>query len=407
MKVLFVTWDGPQVTYLESLFLPIFLRMANEGISFQLLQFTWGEAERIALARQACKQAGFGYQAVSVWRRPRAAGAMLTALAGARHVKQAVHDNRIDAVLTRSTLPALATMLALRNSQCRMVFDADGLPLDERVDFAGQSPSGLVHRLLRDVEAQAVRRADVVLTRSSKAVEILQARAGAGTSVRKFHVVTNGRDATLFRPADALESTKVRHNLGLTMESPLIVYAGSMGPQYCMNEMIQFFVMVHNRRPDAHLLILTGSPEAMQPALDKNSQLNGCVTTLTVSSKVVPQYLGCADLGLALRQPSFSMQAVAPIKLGEYLLCGLPVVATAGIGDTEAISTDVGVLLQRMDETELKGAADWFIDSVLPQREHYRSNSRLAGLKWFSLEASAMSYQKALQHLNSGGCQGS
>ena len=65
------------------------------------------------------------------------------------------------------------------------------------------------------------------------------------------------------------------------------------------------------------------------------------------------------------------MQAVAPIKLGEYLLCGLPVVATAGIGDTDAISSDAGMLLQRMDEAELQAAADWFIDSVLPQREAF------------------------------------
>jgi hypothetical protein len=399
MKVLFVTWDGPQVTYLESLFLPIFVRLARDGITFQVLQFTWGDAERIARARQACEEAGFGYQAVSVWRRPRAAGAMLTALAGARHVKKAVQANHIDVVMSRSTLPALATIMALRDSQCRMVFDADGLPLDERVDFAGQPPSGLAHRLLRDVEAQAVRRADVVLTRSSKAIEILQARAGAGTSADKFHVVTNGRDAERFKPADAAGSAKVRQNLGLTIDSPLIVYAGSMGPQYCMVEMLRLFALLRNRRPDAHLLVLTGSPESLQPALDTYSPPNGCITVLTVPAQVVPEYLGCSDLGLALRQPSFSMQAVAPIKLGEYLLCGLPVVATAGIGDTEAISADAGMLLHRMDDAELKVAADWFIDAVLPQRENYRKSSRAVGLSRFSLEASAVSYQNALAHL--------
>lgn len=398
-NILFVTWDGPQTTYLESLFLPIFKRLANESITFQVLQFTWGDAERIASAQQACEQADIGYQAVSVWRRPRAAGAMLTALAGARHVKNAVHTHRIDLVLARSTLPALSTMLALRGSQCPMVFDADGLPLDERVDFAGQSPSNLVYRLLRDVEAQAVRRADVVLTRSSKAVEILHARAGAGTSVGKFHIVSNGRDAERFKAANAAASAQVRRDLGLAVDAPLLVYAGSMGPQYCMDEMLRLFAMVLDRRPDAHLLLLTGSPEAVQPALGKFPQLHGCVTTLSVPAQTVPQYLGCADLGLALRQPSFSMQAVAPIKLGEYLLCGLPVVATAGIGDTEAITSDAGVLLYHMDDAELKAAADWFIDSVLPHRASYRASCRAVGLKRFSLEASAASYLKAFKHL--------
>ena len=399
IKVLFVTWDGPQVTYLESLFLPIFVRLAKEGISFQVLQFTWGGAERIALARQACEQAGFGYEAVSIWRRPLAAGAMLTALVGSRYVKKAVQMHHIDVVMARSTLPALATMLALRDSQCRLVFDADGLPLDERVDFAGHSPSSLSHRLLRDVEAQALRCADVVLTRSAKAIEILQARAGAGTSLDKFHVVTNGRDAERFKPANAAESEQVRRDLGLGVNTPLLVYAGSMGPQYCMDEMLRLFALVHDRRPDAHLLVLTGSPEAVQPALDKNPQLNGCITTLAVPAHDVPQYLGCADLGLALRQPSFSMQGVAPIKLGEYLLCGLPVVATAGIGDTEAISAGAGMLLQRMDDTELKAAANWFVDTVLPAREIYRLRCREFGLLHYSLDASVDSYARALNSL--------
>lgn len=402
MKVLFITWDGPQVTYLESLFLPIFARLATHGVQFHVLQFTWADAQRIELTRQACEQLGIGYQAVPIWRRPRAFGAMLTALVGARHVRKAVQAHNIDVVMPRSTLPALATLLALRGTPRPMVFDADGLPLDERVDFAGQSPSSLVHRVLRDVEAQAVRRADVALTRSSKAVDILHARAGAGTALGKFHVVTNGRDAEIFKPSDAAQSAQTRRELGLTAAAPLLVYVGSLGAQYCMEEMLKFFALIRERRPDAHWLILTASPEAMQPALSGYPQLQGSVTTRAVSPQAVAQYIACADLGLALRQPSFSMQAVAPIKLGEYLLCGLPVLATADIGDTDAITVDAGCLLRRMDEAALQVAADWFVDSVLPTREAYRASCRAAGLSRFSLEASASFYRNALESLKVG-----
>ena len=106
--------------------------------------------------------------------------------------------------------------------------------------------------------------------------------------------------------------------------------------------------------------------------------------------QIVPQYLGCADLGLALRQPNFSAHSVAPIKLGEYLMCGLPVVATAGIGDPGAISVDVGAILVSMDDAELKTAADWFVDSV-QQCECYRFSSRAVGLNGFSVKDSVVS----------------
>ncbi len=367
---------------------------------FHVLQFTWADFD-ISKARQiACEQAGVPYRSVTIWRRPVAAGALLSVVLGAVEMRKAIKDFGISLVMPRSTLPALATLLALRGSSLPMVFDADGLPLDERVDFAGQSTSSLSYRLLRDVEAQAVRRADAVLTRSTKAVEILHARAGAGTSIEKFSVVTNGRDAACFKTADVSEVAMVRRELGLATDAPLLVYAGSMGPQYCVDEMLCILAKVRQRRANAHFLVLTGSPEAVKPVLDKNPQLSGYVTTLSVAAHAVPKYLGCADVGLALRQPSFSMQAVAPIKLGEYLLCGLPVIATAGIGDTEAISGDAGMLLHRMDEAELQAAANWFIDSVLPQREAFRAITRVAGVKGFSLEASAATYSQALQNLN-------
>ena len=398
-KILFVTWDGPQVNYLESLFLPIFKKLEKIDFDFHILQFTWGKLSRINASRQACIDSGFTYQAETIWRYPVSVGGLLTALDGARVIRKAIRNHQIDILMPRSTLPALAALLALRGNSLPMVFDADGLPLDERVDFSGQSPSSLVYRLLRDVEAQAIRRADVVLTRSAKAVEILRARSGAGTSLENFHVVCNGRDVDQFKSSDPTASTNMRRNLGLNLNTPLVVYAGSIGRQYCMGEMLRLFDFILKRRADSHFLILTGSPELVKLELNKHLQLRGCVTTLTVPAEAVSKYLGCADLGLALRQPSFSMQAVAPIKLGEYFLCGLPVVATAGVGDTDGITADAAIFLTRMDDAELKTAADWFIDSVLPHRDTFRVNSRAIGLSRFSLEASAASYFRAFEYL--------
>lgn len=402
MNILFVTWDGPQVTYLESLFLPIFQRLADAGLHFHILQFTWGDASLIEQRRLACRQARLTYRVQRIWRRPRALGGLLTALAGARLIRRAIGELHIDAVMPRSTLPALATLLALRGRALPMVFDADGLPLDERVEFAGQSPASLVQRLLRDVEAQAVRRAERVLTRSSQAVEILLARVGAGTSPDKFQVVGNGRDTQRFSPGDAAARQRMREQLGLAADAPLLVYAGSLGPQYCLEEMFRLFGLVRQIRADARFLVLTGSPEALQPLLERFAVLAPAVSTLSLPGHAVPGYLACADLGLALRRSSFSMRAVAPIKLGEYLLCGLPVLASPGIGDTEAIVASAGRLLARPDDTELAQAARWFCDEVLPHREILREHCRNTGVRHFSLDACADAYAAALAPLTSG-----
>ena len=396
MNILFVTWDGPQVSYLEGLFLPIFQALKSQGINFHILQFTWGDDASIEARRIACQNAGCSYEVVKVIRKPVALGSLASAIQGSKHITRVIKQQNIDVVMPRSTLPALSSLLALRNRNERLVFDADGLPLDERIDFSGQSSSGLVYRLLRDIEAQAVRRADIVLTRSAKAIDILTARAGAQTSSDKFHVVTNGRDTSVYTVGSTESRAATRASLGLADSIPLLVYAGSIGPQYCIDEMLKLFEMILAKNSTARLLILTGSPDLANQALQSRPELMDLVIIKSVAIKEVPTYLACADLGLAFRQPAFSMQGVAPIKLGEYLLCGLPVVATKGIGDTHVIDEKVGYLVEAMTDIELQEVADWFIADALPARTKMREQCRYVGVKYFSLEACAESYKKAL-----------
>lgn len=396
MNVLFVTWDGPQVAYLETLFLPIFERLARRGVRFHVVQFTWGDAARISRTRSACQDARVPYRKVGVLRRPRAGGALATALLGARAVRRAIRDFDIDVVMPRSVLPGLA-VLAARTGALPVAFDADGLPLDEAVEFAGRAPGALSHRMLRDVEAQLVRRADVVLARSAKACDILLARGGAGTRAGKFHVVRNGRDPAVFHPGDAENRQAARARLGIAADAPLLVYAGSLGAQYCPAEMLEVLAALRQRRPDAKLLVLSAQAEVLATLAQARSPLADALVMREVAPAEVTGYVACADMALALRQPSFSMQAVAPVKLGEYLLCGVPVLATAGVGDTAAIAPAVGRLVGTVDEAAAREAAAWMLETVLRDREGFRMRCVAEGKRSFSLDACVDAYAQALE----------
>lgn len=398
-RVLFVTWDGPQVAYLEGLFLPVFSELMKRGFLFRVVQFTWADKERVARTRATCEGRGVPYQAVKVWRRPRGPASVATALRGGRIIKQIARDHAVDVVMPRSTMPALATLSAGNLGGAALAFDADGLAVDERVDFAGLSPESLFYRVMRDVEAQMVRRARVVLTRSAKASDVLLSRAGAGTDASKFFVVGNGRDESLFHPQGQESRVRVRERLGIEASAPVVAYAGSIGKQYCPSEMLNFFSRVLSRRPDARLLVLSTSARELVERAAEFSIPAEAMVGLSVEADRVAEHLACADLGLALRAPSFSMQGVAPIKLGEYLLCGLPVVATAGVGNTAAISRKEGVLVESNASDELEVAASWFVDEVLPEREGFRERCREAGRRHFSLEATVESYRRALDTL--------
>ncbi|MCD9047150.1 glycosyltransferase [Luteimonas sp. MHLX1A] len=396
MRILFITWDGPQVPYLETLFLPIFTRLAAAGFHFHILQFTWGDPTRLERTRRACEEAGFSYRPVIVARRPKALGALLTAIFGAWHVRRQIREHAIDVLMPRSTLPALAVLLTPKRIGRRVIFDADGLPLDERVEFAGDRANSASYRLLRDVEAQAVRRADRVLVRSSQAVQILAARAGAGTDASRFHVVANGRDSGAFATGSPALRDLMRASLGVRPDEPLIVYAGSMGPKYRLQEMLHLFKAVRKRREDARFLILTNDPGEVELGLGEQPALRDVVLIKQVLPETVPAHLACADLGVALIQQTLSMRAAAPIKLGEYLLCGVPTVITGGIGDSSSMPVDCGFVVATLETPQLAAAADWFVDTVLPDREGFRRRCRALGEERYSLDACAESYLRAL-----------
>lgn len=114
---------------------------------------------------------------------------------------------------------------------------------------------------------------------------------------------------------------------------------------------------------------------------------------VSVAPHDVRAELGAADLALAFREPSFSQCAVAPIKVGEYLLAGLPVVANLGVGDLEANLTDeVAVIAPTFTLEGVQAAA-----RVTAAKRFDREVIRQTGAQRFGLNVAVDGYTKGLR----------
>jgi hypothetical protein len=384
-RILFITWDGPQVAYLEGLFLPIFAALHEHGYQFSVLQFTWGSRAASDRAAAACATHGIPYRRVDVWR-PGAARALMSALLGRRDVDRAVRDWKVDALMPRSLLPALATLLSASARKCPIVFDSDGLAADERVDFAGLDPKGLTYRLLRRIEARSVRRAEVVLVRAEAAIAILRERSG-DPDPGKFHVVTNGRNAAPFLAAVPVERSS---------PGPRLCYLGSVGPQYLPNKMLALAASIKRHWPEATLSLFTQDEAALAPYLAHRG-LEGAewILVRSLAPEEVPAALSQHDIGFALRTTKLSMLAVAPIKIGDYLLAGLPVIGNPQVGAIREM-VEQGCLIA--DDAEPEQIRRW-IEDVLQNRAAWRDRCRRLGIESFSLERSVDDYRHVLECL--------
>jgi hypothetical protein len=89
---------------------------------------------------------------------------------------------------------------------------------------------------------------------------------------------------------------------------------------------------------------------------------------------------------------ALSMRGVCPLKVIEYLLSGVPVIANRGVGDLDALG-DAGISLPDFSSASLDTAAR----SITQFGATNRIAARQLGLSHFSLEAAARGYAEALK----------
>lgn len=250
-------------------------------------------------------------------------------------------------VHARGNAIELALRLKRWHASFRVVADIRGDAIAEyeykmqRRGFARESNT--VRRgvtLLEAAERRFVREADSVQCVSFALRRRLEAATGVGPG--KVRVVPCLADERLFR-FDAGARVRRREELRLA-ESIVLVYSGSMLTWQNGGAILKLFERLRNRLPALHLLLLTPDRQAASELLRRCGMSEGDgVTVRSARHAEVGGYLSAADLGLLLRDPHPLNRVASPTKFAEYALCGLPVLASGGIGDLDEIIRSHGL----------------------------------------------------------------
>ncbi len=266
---------------------------------------------------------------------------------------------------------ALVARLAEVRPWVRLVYDARGDYLAEHAfHHTGRGDAeadAQAHRILR-AERGVVRAADAVLCVSEALADLLEARHG---DVRgKVTVVPCGHDPDRFGH-DPARRRAVRHRLGLGPRFTLI-YAGSLVPYQLPGAVARAAALTRSLRPDAHLLALTPDPARAERVLRAAGLSPGTFTCARAAHAEMPGYLDAADAALLLRRRDPVNAVASPVKLAEYLACGLPVLVSDGIGDASGLVREAGlgqVVADPEDADALRAALTLLLEAP-PQREH-------------------------------------
>ncbi len=199
-----------------------------------------------------------------------------------------------------------------------------------------------------------------ILSCSEKARQV---HVGCGYAEEKMVVVPNGFDLTRFKP-DSDARHRLRAELGITDQTPLIGLIGRFDPQKNHAGFFEAAGLLHRHMPQVHFLLAGQGIDRTNAALIQAISQNGVPanTHLLGLRNDIPELMAALDVLAS----SSSYGEAFPNVLGEAMACGVPCVVT-DVGDSAYIVGDTGRVVASGDMTGLAAALEELL--ALPPSE--------------------------------------
>ncbi|OQM77582.1 glycosyl transferase family 1 [Pseudaminobacter manganicus] len=186
-----------------------------------------------------------------------------------------------------------------------------------------------------------------------------QVHVASGYDARKFEVVPNGYDISVFSP-DAGSRTRVRREIGIPAEASVIGLVGRWDPQKDHANLIRATAILRAKHPGLHLVLVGNECDENNAALGRLLQSSGGPDKIHLLGRRadVPAVMNALDLHILS-----SYSEAFPNVVAEAMGCGTPCVVT-DVGDAGLIVGDIGWVVPPKNSTALAEAIADALDEL-------------------------------------------
>jgi glycosyltransferase involved in cell wall biosynthesis len=314
--------------------------------------------------------------------------------------KKLQQKNKYDLIHCRSYTAAEVGLKFKERYGVKFLFDMRGFWADEKADGGGWNREvwfwDKLYKFYKKKEKEFITNADHIISLTLIAKREIESWNFYNNKI-PITVIPCCADAQKFLLIDSQKKAAARAKNAISKDSFVLSYLGSLGAWYMIDEMLSFFKSLIIKKPNAIFFIITNSDHSL--ILDQLNQYGlqkDNFRIITVPFSEVPQNMYASDCSISFIKPVYSKMSSSPVKTGEILNMGIPIIANS-IGDTGILlsENEIGVLVKSFTKEDYNNAIDK-IDSITKIDPN---SIRETAIKVYSLEEGIKRYATVYQQL--------
>lgn len=384
MTVLYITQNGVTDHIGRSQVAPYVLGLAREGFQIHVLSAEkTGQDALIEQYQKLFDSAGVRWTRVHYRNKPSVVGPAWTQALMRRAAHRLIINEGIRLVHCRSFPPALIAYRLKQTLGVKYIFDFRDFYADGGMRKT-RGLAWLIYRRFKQLEGPMIRNADKVVCLTERAKEVLSNwyLSDDVNAARRFQVIPCCADFSHFNLArlPAADIVRAREKAGLKPRDFVLLYLGSLGPDYLLPQMLRLFRQVLVLKPQARFLFVSNNGKEL---IDRECDVQGIarehISFVSADRDEVPSFIALADLSVVFIRADVSKIGCSPTKLAELFACNVPVIANTGVGDLDSIidfQKNGSVIVKNFSDDALRFAIEQVIAFKKMGVANIRENSR-------------------------------
>ena len=363
-KVLYISYDGMTDPLGQSQVIPYLQGLAKHGHEITILSCEKKDRyqQNSILISDLLKKSNIKWNPIFYHKSPPVLSSLWDLFQLYRQARKLIARENCNLLHCRSYIPSLVGLHFSRSRKIPFLFDMRGFWADERVDGKLWNLKHPLYRVIynffkrREADFLQESFCTVSLTHAAKK-EMANWPSAKGA---RIEVIPCCADLDFFSEENVNQAAKLKLESELAIPGKIIIYLGSLGTWYMLEEMLDCFQAILEKSKEYYFLFLTpDNPQIVFELAEKKGIPRERLFVRKASRQEVPSYLSLATLGLFFIRPSYSKMSSSPTKLAELLGMGVPVIANAKVGDADQFfqQYQVGTLLSDFSESSYEEAA--------------------------------------------------